>query len=121
LCKFEPFIEHRLDHEQTMRVAIGSVAVPNTAFQVRIAQPDRSLEHCPARRRTGDPRKPDWKKSAAQWILTQHACLEASTSCPDEGSVLQVLRRQVVGEDQDAGRQLAGDPGFVVGIGEPFA
>jgi len=45
LAQVEPFIEHRLDHEQIMRVAIGSVAVPNTAFQGRIAQPDRSLEH----------------------------------------------------------------------------
>jgi len=26
-----------------------------------------------------------------------------------------------VGEDQDAGRQVAGDPGSVVGVGELFA
>ncbi|HZS95159.1 MAG TPA: sulfotransferase [Terriglobales bacterium] len=33
LARVEPFIEHRLDHEQILRVAIGSVAAPNTAFQ----------------------------------------------------------------------------------------
>jgi hypothetical protein len=33
LAQVEPFIEHRLGHEQIMRVAIGSVAAPNTAFQ----------------------------------------------------------------------------------------
>jgi Sulfotransferase family len=33
LAQVEPFIEHRLDYEQITRVAIGSVAAPNTAFK----------------------------------------------------------------------------------------
>ena len=33
LAQVEPFIEHNLDHEQITRVAIGSVAAPNTAFK----------------------------------------------------------------------------------------
>ena len=33
LAKVEPFIEHRLDYGQIARVAIGSVAAPNTAFK----------------------------------------------------------------------------------------
>jgi len=33
LAQVEPFIEHRLDYEEITRVAIGSVAAPNTAFK----------------------------------------------------------------------------------------
>jgi hypothetical protein len=33
LARVEPFIEHRLDYEQITRVALGSVAAPNTAFK----------------------------------------------------------------------------------------
>jgi hypothetical protein len=33
LAQVEPFIEHHLDYEQITRVAIGSVAAPNTAFK----------------------------------------------------------------------------------------
>jgi sulfotransferase family protein len=33
LARVEPFIEHHLDYEQITRVAIGSVASPNTAFK----------------------------------------------------------------------------------------
>lgn len=39
LAQVEPFIEHRLDYEQITRVAIGSVATPNTAFKGETRSP----------------------------------------------------------------------------------
>ena len=112
LARLEPFIDHDLNYDRIQKVAIGSVAVPNTAFKDGQLQPDRPLEVRVHHRGTRDTRESYRRhliRSRVRACKLRGASAEELQPFLDAFRIPVILQHQALPQSQNTRRTLAGD------------